>query len=101
MCKNVHFFQNLGDLGKTNMMFKGMTCAFLNVVVIYTAHSYCSSSFTATAKMVLFYVSAGFFIAGFMIILVGLMCKVGKLHRHFHNKSYEILEGRDAMSPHM
>lgn len=57
-------------------------------------------SHAATAKMVLFYVSAGFFLAGFLIILVGLLCKVGKLHRHFRNKSYEILEGRDSMSPH-
>lgn len=43
--------------------------------------------------MVLFYITAGFFILGLLIVFVGMLCKIGKLHRHFHNKSYEILEG--------
>ena len=46
--------------------------------------------------MVLFYISASCFMVGLLIIFVGMMCKVGKLHRHFHNKSYEMLEDKHA-----
>ena len=47
--------------------------------------------------MVLFYISAGFFIIGLLILFVGMLCKVGKLHRHFRNKSYEVLEGSGSI----
>jgi hypothetical protein len=58
---------------------------------------YEQTPFRAKAKMVvLFYISATFFIIGLLIVFVGMLCKVGKLHRHFRNKSYEVLEGSGA-----
>ncbi|CAI8024324.1 hypothetical protein GBAR_LOCUS14135, partial [Geodia barretti] len=51
--------------------------------------------------MVLFCISASFFILGIIIICGGMLCKIGRLHRHFRNKSYEILEGRDPSQHHI
>ena len=51
----------------------------------------------AKARVALFYMSGVSFVAGVSAILVGMACKLGRLHSHFRkSESYKVLQGEKA-----
>ena len=84
------FSHETGNLAETVTPFRGDVYSLRLISGVLTYFP------VARARMVLFYVSASFFILGLLIVCGGMLCKMGRFHRHFRNNSYEILEGRGS-----
>ena len=51
-----------------------------------------------TRRLALFALAAVLMVAGILAILVGILCKIGRLHSYFIHHSYTMLDGEDTRS---
>lgn len=71
----------------------GYPAPYISSYRLSCLHYMCVHWSAVKARVVVFFVSGSLFVAGVAVILIGILCKLGRLHPHFRkSEAYKELE---------